>query len=98
MGEFGSEYIVNNKISSYLTCCEEIRDEANGVLYAGSIDNCGKKYNLKSNAIRHIHLIHKNEFDAIRKNKATQQDRNDNTLENIELRVRVNVEDIWNAC
>lgn len=91
------ELVKESKIHQFLNCFDlkEI-ENSDKHSYSCKIERCQQSYTDKSSAIRHIRLNHRNIFVAIKEVKSQQEDPcRDDVLE---LRVRVDVEQILNAC
>lgn len=90
------EFVGNNNIKSFISCFEVIKvDET--IKYKCLVDGCGCTITQKSNAIRHLRIQHKNISDAIEKNKTSTAEVQ-KKMEEIELRVKVDVPMIWDSC
>lgn len=93
------DYIAQNKIKQSIACFESSVDQDGESIYICLVHGCNKKIGCKSNAIRHIRRQHVQFFELIRHNKNTADGKKTNeSLNQIDIRVKVNLQDIWNAC
>lgn len=91
--------ILENGVKSNLDCFEQKLDENQQLVCRCNIKDCGREYNSKTAAIRHIRLNHRDVHDKIKENKTPhallQQDLMDSS---IEIRVKVVPSEIIEAC
>lgn len=97
------DHIINHKFKQFIDCFgrKAIAVAENEFVYkfACMIENCKSEYSDKSGAIRHLRKHHPEIHKAIDENKLnTELTENELVKKLIEVRVKVNPEDIWNAC
>lgn len=93
---FNIDDIIVNKCKRVIQCFKSTETEDGKIVFACQIDDCEHKYPAKSSAIRHVRINHNDFFIEIQKNKNEKQ--NDYSSKEFEIRVKVNPDDIWNAC
>lgn len=90
------EYLVSNA-ESYIACFHKEPVENGECKYICRVDSgCQKSYSAKSSAIRHLKIDHKSVHDSIKRKKTNIGD--SELPQVIEIRARVNLNDIWNSC
>lgn len=90
---------VNDTMKSFINCfIRSVSDKNNKLVYKCLIVECNASYEEKTSAIRHIRVKHSAIYHAIQnnKNKAHVEQKNDNKT--FQIRVKINLPDIWNAC
>lgn len=92
--------VIVNIYDKVTQCFKTETDENGKQIYICQIEGCALKYNSSSSAIRHVRLIHQDVYKTIQANKTNKNLEDNNTPFNklFEIRVKVNPEDIWNAC
>lgn len=91
--------IIANKFDRAINCFKTESDESGNQIYICRIDGCGLKYNSSSASIRHVRLNHQDVHATIQANKKSDNsDENSSFNKLFEIRVKVNPEEIWNAC
>lgn len=96
---FGNEddIIVSNS-KQYIDCFK-IETQIDGVRkYICGVGACTNTYSDKSGAIRHLRKHHGEIYNAIKYNKNSSLEEDHTFNPTMELRVKVNPTDIWNAC
>lgn len=71
--------------------------ENNITKYICQADNCNRMYNDKSGAIRHLRKNHKNVYNAVKLNK-NKISTEESLGSAVEIRVKVDPAEIWDAC
>lgn len=95
MGITVEEVILNN-FQFVIQCFLPEIDENGKTNHICQLDDCTHKYNSASAAIRHVRMNHNDVFKTIQANKEKKNESAYNKF--FELRVKVNPEEIWNAC
>lgn len=90
MEEFSLENIKN-----FINCFEAKIVEGQ-TKYVCVANSCGANYTAKSSAIRHLQSQHKDIYTKIKGRKTGETEYN--LPADIDLRVKVNLKEIWNAC
>lgn len=86
-----------SKMQNFTDCfASEINE--NKIRYMCKFVDCGLTYCDKSGAIRHLKQGHKNVYECIKGNKNTKQNKNGSIFDSIELRVKVDPNEIVDAC
>lgn len=85
-----------DNIGAFIKCFEKKCFEGEQKYFCRLSDKCKAMYTAKSSAIRHLKTNHSETYNVIKKRKI-KKDNSDSTNE-LELRVKVNVSDIWDAC
>lgn len=86
----------NQNIVNYLQCFDEKKfsnDENSRIVC--KVIGCNKSYSDKTGAIRHLKSKHHQYVDVINCNKDTESNKKETQLD---IRVKVNPDKIWNAC
>lgn len=91
------EDIIVSECKQYIDCFKSEILSDNCTKFICQVVGCVNSYSDKSGAIRHLKKHHIDIYDAVKYNK------NDNTvkespLSSVEIRVNVDVNEIWNAC
>lgn len=96
--EITIENVKERNIKVLTDCIDEKKDGSDNNRYCCLIKNCDCDFRDKTNAIRHIRLNHFEIHNLIKSNKQSKLQDEDKQEKFIELRVRVNVKDIWESC
>lgn len=90
------EFSVSN-VDSYIACFHKKSIDNGECKYSCRVDlGCQKSYTSKSSAIRHLKNDHLSFYDSIKRKKTNIEG---SDLPNIiEIRAKVNVDDIWTSC
>lgn len=89
------EGIKSCEINRFIDCFESLIEEGKEILHC-KVKDCNRIYYDKSGAIRHIRVNHCEIHEVIREKNIPKIETN-SWIDSIELRVKVKVEDIWNA-
>lgn len=97
------DHILKYKFKQFINCFAKkvIQESENNqsLKFVCLIDDCRSEYSDKSGAIRHLRKHHKEIQNAIVQNKFNaEQSEHDKIEKQIEIRVKVDPEAIWNAC
>lgn len=87
--------VIASDIKTYIECFDLITDDDGISFYLCCLEGCTNKYATKSGAIRHLSRNHKEIHEAI---KAEKVKREATSSPSFEIRVRVNPNDILDAC
>lgn len=91
--------VIANKYDKVIRCFEKESDERGVQNYVCQINGCALKYNSSSASIRHVRLNHQDAYKTIQTNKKNGNSEDNSPFNKLfEIRVKVNPEEIWNAC
>lgn len=91
--------IIVNNYDKAINCFKTETDESGKQIFICQIDGCALKYNTNSASIRHVRLNHQLVHKTIQMNKTKGSSDDDSPFNKLfEIRVKVNPEEIWNAC
>lgn len=93
-----TDEIIATDIKSFIECFESKQDDNGKQVYSCRIDGCHKTYTQKSSSIRHLQKHHKEVYQAIQCGKLEANEKKTNSPISFEIRVKVNPEDIMDAC
>lgn len=96
--EITIDLVKEQKIKIFTDCIEEKLNDDEKNRFHCHIKKFNCDFGDKTNAIRHIRLRHSEIYNSIRSNKEEKSSEEDINEKFIELRVRVNIKDIWEAC
>lgn len=97
MDPSGEDVFISN-IKQYIDCFK-IEIIADGVQkYVCNVNSCRKEYCDKSGAIRHLKNHHNELYSAVRCNKTSGPTETNLLNPEVEIRVKVKPDDIWDAC
>lgn len=88
-------YVKENSISEYLGCFNKVVETNGDTKYQCLAEKCCSVLSEKSSAIRHLKLQHKKIYNAI---KNLKDSKGSEKAEELELRVKVKLKDIWDGC
>lgn len=92
------EEVIANNIKTYIECFEPGKEDDGKLNYLCRIDGCHKTYSDKSSCIRHLRKKHKEVYDSIKSEKQEENVNQTNSSYSFEIRVKVNPDDILDAC
>lgn len=99
MDRISIESVRDDQIQNYICCFSlSLSDELGKLVYFCRVDACVNSYVDKSGAIKHLRVHHKNVYTAIRQNKNDFVNAGTEKTETFDIRVKVNLMDIRNAC
>lgn len=99
--EITLDYVKQRNIKLLTDCIEENKnvDLARYNRFCCLVKECERDFKDKSNAIRHLRMNHIEIYESIQSNKKAKSQESDHMDGSfLELRVRVNVHEIWAAC
>lgn len=94
---FDMDDIIISRSNQFIDCFKNETVENVGRKFICQVSGCGNSYSDKSGAIRHLKKHHTDFYDAIKYNKEDKSV-GEISLKSVEIRVKVDVEEIWNAC
>lgn len=92
------EDLINRKCVLVIQCFEFKSIEGRENRFYCQLQHCNKSYSDKSCAIRHVRVNHKEFHDCVENNKKALKPQNSVSNNLIEIRCKVDPNEIWNAC
>lgn len=90
--------IIGTNMKSFIQCFDPKQDTNGKLIYSCRINGCENTYTEKSSSIRHLRKHHRTVYDSIQSEKFEANEKKINSPFSFEIRVRVNPQDVMNAC
>lgn len=92
------EEVISNNIKTFIECFELTQENDGKLVYTCCVEGCRNKYGEKSSSIRHLKKNHNEVYKTIQCEKLAVKEYTTKSPCLFEIRVRVNPNDIMDAC